>query len=272
MSLVLNHEPYNHLVQTPLKDLRILVTNDDGVHAHGIGILERAARSLSDDVWVVAPLLEQSGAGHSLTINNPLRLERLSETRYAVTGTPTDCVLLAVKSIFAGQKKPDLVLSGINRGSNLAEDITYSGTIAAAMEGTLLDIPSIAFSQSTYAHDDTPWPVAEAHVAGVITKLASIGWPPNVLMNVNFPPCAPEAVKGIRPCPHGRRAIGDKLVSNKDPKGRTYFWIGGDRWDQTDWRGCDIDQINDGYISVTPISMDLTDYKCLEALREGFDL
>ncbi|MBI1275820.1 5'/3'-nucleotidase SurE, partial [bacterium] len=188
--------------------MRILISNDDGVHAKGIEILERVARSLCDDVWVVAPLTEQSGAGHSLSINNPLRVERMSEFRYAVTGTPTDAVLLAVKSIFAGQKKPDLVLSGVNRGSNLAEDITYSGTIAAAMEGTLLDIPSIAFSQSTFSHEDTPWATTEAHLAAVITKLVAVGWPPNVLMNVNFPPCAPGEVKGIAPCPHGRRAIG----------------------------------------------------------------
>lgn len=263
--------PYEKLRSTPLEQLRILVTNDDGIFAPGIRILEKVARSLCPDVWVVAPHAEQSAAGHSLTINNPLRIIREDETHFAVTGTPTDAVLLAVKSIFANDRQPDLILSGINRGGNLGEDVTYSGTIAAAMEGTLLDIPSIAFSQCVYDLDDIPWDTAETHTASVIRALTSLSWMPNTLMNVNFPPVPAQDIKGIKAGPHGRRKIGDKLVTNKDPKGRTYFWIGSDRWDKAEVAGSDIDVINQKYISVTPLTMDLTDYKALEAINVGLE-
>ncbi len=265
-------ERFAALPTTPLNKMRILVSNDDGIYAPGLSVLEEIARSLSDDVWVVAPETEQSGAGHSLTINDPLRIRQIEKDRYAVNGTPTDCVLLAVKSVFADTKKPDLVLSGVNRGSNLGEDVTYSGTIAAAMEGTLLDIPSIALSQSLKDYDVIPWDVAKVHAATVIQALCKAGWPPNVLMNVNFPCRDADKVKGVKLAPHGRRKIGDKLARNKDPKGRPYYWIGAERNDESEWPGSDINAVKDGYITVTPLSMDLTEYKVMEAIRESFEV
>lgn len=262
-----NSTAFEKISTTPLENMRILITNDDGIHAPGIKLLEKVALTLSKDVWVVAPETEQSGASHSLTMNNPLRIIRHAERHFAVTGTPTDSVLLAVKSIFAGGRKPDLILSGINRGGNLGEDVTYSGTIAAAMEGTLLEIPSIALSQCIHDLEDAMWECAEAHAANAIRTLCASGWPPNTLMNVNFPPIAPAKVKGIKAAPHGRRKIGDKLSENKDPKGRPYYWIGFDRWDRAEWPGSDISVITEDFISVTPIGMDLTDYKTLEFIR-----
>jgi 5'-nucleotidase len=263
--------PYEHLRQTGLKDCRILLSNDDGIHAPGMQILEEVARELSDDVWVVAPKTEQSAASHSLTIHEPLRITQEGEQRYSVSGTPTDAVLMAMKIVFAEDKKPDLLLSGINLGGNLGEDVTYSGTIAAAMEGTLLDIPSIALSQCVYNYNDVPWDVARFHAASVIRQLCHAPWQANSLLNVNFPPTEASGVKGLRPAPHGRRKIGEKLIKREDPKGRPYYWIGSDRWDKSEWQGSDISVINDGYISVTPLSMDLTEYKALEGLREGLE-
>ncbi len=259
---------FDALSTLPVSGMRILLSNDDGLNAPGLAVLEKAARSLSDDVWIVAPQTEQSAASHSLTIHAPLRLIKEGERRFAVTGTPTDAVLLAVKEVFAGEKLPDLVLSGVNRGGNLGEDVTYSGTIAAAMEATLLDIPAIAFSQCYNDIDQVPWETAATHLAGVVRLLVAVGWQANTLMNVNFPPLAAQAVQGVKAAAHGRRAIGDKVTRNTDPKGRPYYWIGGDRWDQTEWVGSDITVINEGSISVTPLSMDLTDYKALSVMKD----
>jgi len=266
-----NQSPYDHLRQTALKDCRILLSNDDGIHAPGMEVLEQIARELSDDVWIVAPKTEQSAASHSLTIHEPLRLYEEGEKKFSVSGTPTDAVLMALKIVFSEDKKPNLILSGINSGGNLGEDVTYSGTIAAAMEGTLLDIPSIALSQCVYDYNDIPWETARQHGAEVVRQLCRTHWPANTLMNVNFPPIAAKEVQGLRPAPHGRRAIGEKLIKRTDPKGRTYYWIGSDRWDTSEWQGSDISVINDGYIAVTPLSMDLTEYKALEGLREGLE-
>src|SRR5437773_5276184 len=168
------------------KGMRILVTNDDGINAPGLKVLEKIARQLSRDVWVVAPEVEQSGAAHSLTLRRPLQIRRVSPRRFAVDGTPTDCVLLAVNRLVEG-RRPDLVLSGVNRGSNLGEDVTYSGTIAAAMEGTLLNLPSIALSQTYQDRDTVSWDTALRHGTALIRRLCAIGWPQDVLINVNFP-------------------------------------------------------------------------------------
>ena len=267
-----NHAPFEKLRSTPLEQCRILLTNDDGINAPGFEVLEEIARSLSDDIWIVAPATEQSAASHSLTIHEPLRLIEEGERRYSASGTPTDAVLLADKIVFSGDnKRPDLILSGVNKGGNLGEDVTYSGTIAAAMEGTLLDIPSIALSQCIYDYENIPWEVARQHAAEVIRRLCASPWPANCLMNVNFPPIEACKVQGIRPAPHGRRKIGEKLIERHDPKGRPYYWIGSDRWDTSEWPGSDISAINEGYISVTPLSMDLTEYKALEGLHEALD-
>ena len=177
--------------------MRILVTNDDGIHAPGLAVAEQIARALCNDVWVVAPETEQSGASHSLTLALPLRLRKIDSRHFAVTGTPTDCVMMAIAELMT-ESRPTLVLSGVNRGSNLADDITYSGTIAGAMEGTALGVPSIALSQS-YGFSvgrDVEWSCAETHGPPLIKKLVEIGWPPDVLMNVNFPDGGAKAVRG----------------------------------------------------------------------------
>ena len=173
--------------------MRILVTNDDGIHAPGLAVAEKIARALCNDVWVVAPETEQSGASHSLTLTLPLRLRQIDSRRFAVTGTPTDCVMMGVAELMA-EARPTLVLSGVNRGSNLADDVTYSGTIAGAMEGTALGVPSIALSQAygVGGGHDVDWSCAETHGPRLIAKLVEIGWPAEVLMNVNFPPGEPD--------------------------------------------------------------------------------
>jgi 5'-nucleotidase len=248
-----------------LKTARILISNDDGVNAEGIGLLERIARTLSDDVWVVAPEHEQSGAGHSLSLHKPLRLRKVSERRYAVDGTPTDAVLVGVQEVLK-DKKPDLMLSGINRGSNLAEDVTYSGTVSAAMEATLLEIPSIAFSNQI--NGEVSWEVPEFFTADIIRKLAATDIPHDRLINVNFPAVPRTHVKGIKLCPQGRRKLDDNLDRRTDPMGRPYIWIGGQRtipfYDNPEQ---DFIQIRDGWITVTPLSLDMTDYGMMKALE-----
>ncbi len=191
---------------------RILVTNDDGIHAPGLKILEAVAKTLSNDVWVVSPEVEQSGAGHSLSLKMPIRFNKLGPKKFSVTGTPTDCVLAAIKAIIPDDKPVSLVLSGINRGANVAEDVTHSGTIAAAMEATLMGIPSIALSQYFAFWEENvkvPWDVGKAHAAKIIRSLLKAGWDRNTLININFPNCKPAEVKGIKVVPHGRRDESD---------------------------------------------------------------
>ncbi|WP_366656413.1 5'/3'-nucleotidase SurE [Fodinicurvata sp. EGI_FJ10296] len=248
------------------KNPRILLSNDDGIHAHGFSVLERIARSLSDDVWVCAPSAEQSAASHSLTIHRPVRLGRVDEKRYTVDGTPTDCVLLAVNHIMADQP-PDLVLSGVNHGRNIAEDVTYSGTIAAAMEATLLGIPAIAFSQSLPQGSDADWSVAEKWGPQIAARLLDAGWPQGVLMNVNFPAVLADEVAGVAVVPHGVRKIGDVLDERTDPRGRSYFWIGSSRSDQEAPDDTDIKALSRGQITVTPLHLDLTHHATLATLK-----
>ncbi len=248
-----------------LSSARILISNDDGVNAEGIALLERIARTLSDDVWVVAPEHEQSGAGHSLSLHKPLRLRQVAERRFAVDGTPTDSVLLAVMEVMK-DKRPDLMLSGINRGSNLAEDVTYSGTVSAAMEATLLEIPSIAFSNQLQ-NGVADWRTPERYTAQIIQSLARATIPHDRLINVNFPALAPESVKGIALCPQGRRKLDDNLDRRIDPAGRPYIWIGGQRTEPfNNHPESDFSRIREGYITITPLSLDMTDYTLLSAL------
>ena len=251
-----------------LKKARILVTNDDGVYAPGIAVLQRVARALSRDVWVVAPETEQSGAGHSLTLRRPLRLRRLSSRRFCVDGTPTDCVLLAVNHLFR-DRPPDLVLSGINRGGNLGEDVTYSGTIAAAMEATLLGVPAIALSQNIDGSATCRWSTAEHHAEALIRRLVAAGWPDDVLININFPDVDHDNVAGVAVVRQGRRKIGDHLVEGKDPRGRTYYWIGDMRVDDRSRRGTDLAAMAAGQIAVTPVHMDMTDRATMTALERA---
>ncbi len=250
-----------------LAGVRILLTNDDGINAEGLRVLERVARALSEDVWIVAPEVEQSGASHSLTIHRPLRMRPLDDRRFAVDGTPTDCVLLAVNRIMA-EHRPDIVFSGINMGSNIGEDVTYSGTIAAAMEATLLGVPAIALSQDFGSPSAAPWQVAEAHAADVLRRLVVQGWSSPVLMNVNFPSCPMAAVRGVRVARQGGRKIGDELVERSDPRGRKYFWIGPARSVKDERADTDVALLRSGAITVTPLHLDLTHDPTLQALEQ----
>ncbi|HSK38226.1 MAG TPA: 5'/3'-nucleotidase SurE [Arenibaculum sp.] len=249
-----------------LSSARILLSNDDGIHAPGLQVLERIARTISDDVWVVAPETEQSGASHSLTIHRPLRLRQLGERRFIADGTPTDCVLLAINHILK-DRKPDLVLSGVNHGSNIGEDVTYSGTIAAAMEATLLGVRAIALSQHLDPGRPADWPTAERWGPDVVRAATAIDWPRNVLVNVNFPAVGPDEVKGIEVVRHGKRKIGDDLHERVDPRGRTYFWIGTLRGEEDVLPDTDIGVIMDHGIAVTPLNLDLTHRPTLDALK-----
>ncbi len=255
--------------------MRILITNDDGIHAPGLVALENIARQLSHDVVVIAPETDQSGVSHSLSLSEPLRLRHISENRYAVRGTPTDCVIMGVRHILK-DKAPDLVLSGVNRGQNIAEDVTYSGTIAAAMEGTLLGIPSIALSQAYgvgTSHTEPRFACAEAHAASVIRKLLAHGFAKNMLFNVNFPDCLPEEVAGVSTTVQGQRNQAQMInvVEREDYRGGKYFWLAFSRERPTPTTGTDLWAMFEKRISVTPIKLDLTDVAALERLSTVFD-
>ncbi|MCB9957844.1 MAG: 5'/3'-nucleotidase SurE [Rhodospirillaceae bacterium] len=251
---------------------RVLLSNDDGIHAPGFKVLEEIAAGLSDDVWVSAPETEQSGASHSLTLHRPLRIREIEPRRFMVDGTPTDCVLLAVNRVMKDHA-PDLVLSGVNLGQNLAEDVTYSGTIAAAMEATLMGVPSIALSQVLRVGHPPDWSTARVWGPKVIRACLDAGWPQNVLININFPPVGADEVTGIAVVPHGRAKIGDQLTARTDPRGREYIWIGTQRselhrFDPTAPTGdTDLDAIAKNKVTVTPLHMDLSHYPTIQALE-----
>ena len=251
--------------------MRILLTNDDGVNATGLKVLERIAAAFSDDIWIVAPTEDQSGAGPSLTLTHPVRLRRLGERRFCVTGTPTDSVMMAIAHIMK-DKRPDLVLSGVNRGANLGEDVTYSGTVSAAMEGALAGIPSIALSQS-YAKegmgDTVPFAAAEAWAEQVLRPIIETEMAPRTLVNVNFPALPPEAVRGIRVTQQGLRDYGRlRIVQRTDPRGYDYFWFGLGPMIETPSHSTDLEAIADGYVAVTPLHLDLTHGPSLGRLAE----
>lgn len=248
--------------------MRILLTNDDGIHAPGFAALERIARQLSDDIWVSAPAEEQSGAGHSLTINRPLRLRQLSERRFAVAGTPTDSVMMALGHMMKDHK-PDLILSGVNRGPNLAEDVTYSGTVSAAMEGTLAGIRSIALSQSMsdYTLGLENFSAAEATAPDLIRKLIKAEWGKGVLININFPARAQPL--GVKVTEQGQRDYGHiNLVKRKDPRGFPYYWFAYGREVETPVQRTDLEAVRHGYVSVTPLHLNLTHEETMGALEE----
>ena len=252
-----------------LASARILVSNDDGSEAPGIKLLEKIAGELSSDVWVVAPEQEQSGASHSLTTRRPLRMREVGPRRYVVDGTPTDCILLAAKRLFR-DRLPDLVLSGINAGGNLGEDLIYSGTVAAAMEAALLGIPAIALSQYYRDGEATSWATAAAFAPDIIRRLARHPWPPDTLVNVNFPAVAPGGARGVAVTSQGRRALSDSLTERLDPRGRPYYWIGPIREAGSAQPGTDLAAIAEDRVSVTPVFLDLTNRTALAGFREAF--
>lgn len=252
--------------------MRILVTNDDGINAPGIDVCARIAREFTDDVWVVGPESDQSGVAHSLSLSDPLRLRQIGPQRFAVKGTPTDCVILAARHLMRDHL-PDLVLSGVNRGQNIAEDVSYSGTVAGAIEGTILGIPSIAMSQAhSFANRSNPtYDVAQAHGARVVRMLLEEGIPPGIIMNVNFPDVAPDEVKGIAATFQGRR---DQQIMKIDPRydgrGIPYYWIAFDRSPPETAPGSDLRALAEGRISVTPLRLDMTDEPQMTKLAQAF--
>lgn len=241
---------------------KILVSNDDGVHSEGIKRLAEALKAVGD-VIVVAPDGERNAASHAITLHKPLRVTQLADGVYSTSGTPTDCINLGVITIL--KERPALVVSGINLGENLADDVTYSGTVSAAMEGTLLGIPSIAMSQSgdgVFRFD------AAARVAAQLAAIVlEQGLPRDTLLNVNVPDLDPTDVRGVKITRLGRRSYdANDIIQKVDPRGRKYYWIGGNRLFGTDQDGTDFGAVQAGYISVSPVHLDLTNYAALAAL------
>lgn len=253
--------------------MKILLTNDDGVHARGLAVLERIARTLSDDITIVAPLEEQSGKGRSLSLTEPVRLRTFGERRFAVTGTPTDAVMMALAQIMKDDR-PDLILSGVNRGANLGEDVSYSGTVSAAMEGALAGIRSVALSQR-YAlsapGEKVSFDAAEQWGERVLRPLLDADWAPRTLMNVNFPPVPADEVKGIKPVGQGLRDYGRlKLDRRTDPRGFDYYWFGLGRVPHTPVADTDLEAIEQGLITVTPLHLDMTHRQSLDMLARAY--
>ena len=240
--------------------MRILLTNDDGIHAEGLAVLERIARQLSDDVWIVAPETDQSGLAHSLTLSEPLRLRKISEKHFALRGTPTDCVIMGIREILP--EKPDLVLSGVNDGANMADDVTYSGTIAGAIEGTLQGVRSFALSQAVRRENGgfAPWEVAESFAPDLLRKLSDVELPDGTFLNLNFPNCEPKDVQGVEVTSQGKLDFGLTIDARNDGRGLPYYWLRfGER--KGHFRdGTDIQALKENKISVTPLKLDLTDH------------
>jgi len=245
---------------------RILVVNDDGIHAPGIALLEELARELSHDVWVMAPEFEQSGKAHSLTLTDPIRVREITPKKFAVRGSPTDCVIMACRHIMAANL-PDIVLSGVNRGANLGDDVTYSGTIAAAMEGALFGLRAIALSQVFGRERTVRWQTTRAHGAAVLRDTIALPHERGVFLNVNFPDCEPDAVRGVRVTRQGQRTMQEAAVSERvDTRGFPYYWINFNNESGDHPLDTDVGATESGYISVTPLHCNLTHAASLAAV------
>jgi len=253
--------------------MRILLTNDDGVRAEGMQVLRRIAAELSDDVWVVAPDSEQSAASRGVSLHNPVMCRKLEDRVYAVTGTPTDSVIVALKDVLADHQ-PDLVLSGVNRGQNLAEDVTFSGTIAGALQGMQMGIPSIALSlaRGFQGARSLPWETAEAHGPKLISDLLAQGWPEKTILSVNFPDTPVDGVKGVQVTRQGHRDFQMTGVDKRaHPRGGNYFWLTYGAGKSNPPAGTDLRAIYDGYISITPLHVDLTHDATLDKLSKSLN-
>jgi 5'-nucleotidase len=249
--------------------MRILLTNDDGIHAEGLAVLERIARTLSDDIWVVAPETDQSGLAHSLTISEPLRLRKIDDRHFALRGTPTDCVIMALREVLP--EPPDLILSGVNSGQNIADDVTYSGTVAGAMEGALNGIRSIALSQA-YNWDQgrvVPWEVCLSHAPGVLQSLLALDLSEDIFLNVNFPNCNPDAVTGTRVTAQGKLTHGIFVEERADGRGFPYYWLRFGRGTQKPAGDSDIQALHDNKISITPLKLDFTAHEVRKLIEEA---
>jgi 5'-nucleotidase len=250
--------------------MRILLTNDDGIHAEGLAVLERIARTISDDVWVVAPETDQSGFAHSLSLSEPLRMRKLDDRHYAVRGTPTDCVIMAVRKIMP--EPPDLILSGVNSGSNLADDVTYSGTVAGAMEGTLLGIRSIAVSQAYKVAEegrDTPWQTGETLAPELLKKLLKVDLPAGTFLNINFPNCEPDEVEAVRVTVQGKLVHSLWIDQRADGRGLPYYWLRFGREAPELREGDDLHAVLNKCVSVTPLKLDLTAHEVRDQLTKA---
>jgi 5'/3'-nucleotidase len=250
------------------KKMRILLANDDGIEAPGLDVLEKIATDLTDDVWIVAPETDNSGASHSLTLAEPLRMREIGKRRYAVKGTPTDCVIMGVRYLLKDDP-PDLVMSGVNRGQNLADDVNYSGTVAGAIEGTLLGVPSIALSLAVgnYDHGTPIWETPMHHGAELLRKLLNAGWAEGTVLNVNFPDCQPDEVKGMAATVQGLRDAALLDIDDRmDTRGKAYYWIGIAKRGSNPPKGTDLWAVRNNFISVTPLCLDFTDRNSLGAL------
>ena len=255
--------------------IRILITNDDGIHAPGIAILESIAKNITDDVWVVAPDEEKSGAAHSISLSQPIRMRQLDERHFQVSGTPTDCVLMAVYEVLK-DRRPTFVLSGINSGANLADDVSYSGTIAAAMEGTVLGMRSIAVSQLRGPNRQIDFSPCISHAPDLIAKLLQMDeWPSDSFFNINFPHAPPSTISEVKLTTQGQRPAGFfSIDSRTDTRLQPYFWI------KVDYSDADADlepetdrhAIAENAISVTPIKMNFTDVKWRNELQASLVL
>jgi 5'-nucleotidase len=254
--------------------MRILVTNDDGINSDGLDVCAEIGSALSDDVWIIAPEFDQSGVSHSLSLNDPLRLRAVGERRFAVKGTPTDCVIMGAKYVLK-ERRPELVLSGVNRGRNTGEDVIYSGTVAGAVEGTILGIPSVALSQSYMSRSEQPpyWETALRFGPDIIRRLIGAGIPSEVLINVNFPNCPPDDVRGIAVTSLGRHHQERLRIDQRsDGRGNAYYWIAyvPNRSHRGEG-GTDVAALADNRIAVTPLRLDMTDEPFMTKLAELFD-
>lgn len=249
---------------------RILITNDDGIDGDGIVLLEKIARTFTDDVWVVAPDEERSGAGHSMSISHPIRIRQRDERHWAVRGTPTDCALLGIHELIPG-KRPDVILSGINRGPNLGEDLTYSGTCSAAMEGAVLGVPAIALSQIIRYKSEIHWATAEKFAPRVLEKLLEMDWQKGQFVNVNFPDCPPDEVAGMRVTRQGIRPEGAfRPIGRVDERHVPYWWIKIGFPEGGNQPGNDLQAALDKEISITPLQLDMTDHGALDRMESLF--
>jgi 5'-nucleotidase len=248
--------------------MRILLTNDDGYDAFGMSVLEGIARQFTDDVWIVAPSWEQSGKGRGVSLHDPVRVRHYGNQRFAVDGTPTDCVQIAINDLL--ESPPDLLLSGVNRGFNLAQDITLSGTVAGALQGMSLGVRSIALSQCLDFDLDieAQWQSSQTYGAGIIDKLLGLTWSHGVVFNVNFPDCPADGVKGWQLTKQGFRDLHEMhAVKRTDPRGRDYYWIDFHQYEQNLIKGTDLYCVANHEISVSPIHLDLTHYESLNKLK-----
>lgn len=241
----------------------ILVSNDDGIHSEGIKALARALKRVGE-VFIVAPDRERSAASHSLTLHKPLRVEKIGPNAYAINGTPTDCINLAVNGIL--KKRPDLVVSGINKGGNLGDDVTYSGTVSAAMEGTLLSIPSFAISLVSISRENFDFKNAARFAARLARFILKNRLPKDTLLNINVPDV--DEIKGYRITKQGKRLYGDAIVEKVDPRGKKYYWIGGDILKWEGGEDTDFKAITSNFISITPVHLDMTNYASFKELHK----